>query len=426
VDSLQFLFSLERLGMKFGLENMTRICAALAHPERAFRSVIVAGTNGKGSVAAMTSAALHAAGLRSARYTSPHLERLEERFVIGEREIDPGDLESAADTVRQVVERLVRDRQLDSLPTFFECATAIAFELFRRAAVDLAVVEVGLGGRLDATNVITPMAAAITSIDFDHQELLGGTLASIAREKAGVIKSGIPVVVGPVPPEAAEVILDVCRQKGARFVSAAEHVRVSARLVEGTTVAAVRSAATDLSEVRLALTGRHQGDNAAVAVCLLEALRGLGVAVPESAIRAGLTHARWPGRLERIRWRGAEVLLDAAHNPAGARALAGYLRESGWTRVTLVIGVMRDKDGAGMLAALVSLTDKVICTTPPSARALPADELSEVARRLAPPHVRVDAISDPGAAIAAACRDGAQVVAAGSIFLIGPLRGILR
>jgi dihydrofolate synthase/folylpolyglutamate synthase len=426
VDSLQFLFSLERLGMKFGLENMTRICAALGHPERAFHSVIVAGTNGKGSVAAMTSAAFHAAGLPSARYTSPHLERLEERFVIGEREIDSKDLESAADTIRQVVEQLVRDRQLDALPTFFECATAIAFELFRRAAVDLAVVEVGLGGRLDATNVITPMAAAITSIAFDHQELLGGTLASIAREKAGVIKAGIPVVVGPVPPEAAEVILDVCRQTGARFVSAADHVRVSARLVEGTMVASVRSTATDLSEVRLALTGRHQADNAAVAVCLLEELRALGVAVPEAAVRAGLTDARWPGRLERIWWRGAEVLLDAAHNPAGARALAGYLRESGWTRVTLVIGVMRDKDVASMLAALVPVADKVICTMPPSARALPSDELSEVARRLAPPHVRVDAVSDPGAAIAAACRDGAQVVAAGSIFLIGPLRGILR
>jgi len=426
VDSLQFLFSLERLGMKFGLENMARICAALGHPERAFHSVIVAGTNGKGSVAAMTSAALHGAGLRSARYTSPHLERLEERFVIGEREVDSRDLESAADTVRLVVERLVRDRQLESLPTFFECATAIAFELFRRATVDLAVVEVGLGGRLDATNVITPMAAAITSIDFDHQELLGGTLASIAREKAGVIKPGIPVVVGAVPREAAEVILDVCRQSGARFVSAAEHVRVSAELVEGTTVAAVRSTATDLSEVRLALTGRHQADNAAVAVCLLEELRGLGVAVPESAIRAGLTRARWPGRLERTRWRGAEVLLDAAHNPAGARALAGYLRESGWTQVTLVIGVMRDKDVPGMLAPLVPLAETVICTTPPSPRALPADELSEIARRLASPHVLVDAVSDPGAAIAAACRDGAQVVAAGSIFLIGPLRGILR
>src|SRR5262245_1741665 len=182
--------------MKFGLENMKTMCAALGHPERSFRSIIVAGTNGKGSVTAMTSAALQAAGYRSARYTSPHLERLEERFVIGEREVDTADLEAAASRVQETVERLVREGALPALPTFFECATAIAFELFRRSAVEVAVIEVGLGGRLDATNVITPMAAAITSIDFDHQELLGATLTSIAREKAGVIKPGIPAIVG--------------------------------------------------------------------------------------------------------------------------------------------------------------------------------------------------------------------------------------
>ena len=195
VTSLEFLFSLERLGMKFGLENMTTICAALGHPERSFRSVIVAGTNGKGSVTAMLSAALAAAGLRSARYTSPHLERIEERFVIGERDVAAEDLASAA--AARAADGRGDGRAsgtLESLPTFFECATAIAFELFRRAAVEVAAVEVGLGGRLDATNVLTPMAAAITSIDFDHEALLGHTLAAIAGEKAGVIKPGIPVV----------------------------------------------------------------------------------------------------------------------------------------------------------------------------------------------------------------------------------------
>ena len=213
--------------MKFGLENMLRICEALGHPERAFRSIIVAGTNGKGSVTAMTSAALHAARYRSARYTSPHLERIEERFVIGEREVTPADLEEAAATVQTVVERLVDEGTLDALPTFFECTTAIAFELFRRASVEVAVVEVGLGGRLDATNVLTPMAAVITSIDFDHQDLLGETLESIAREKAGVIKPGIPVVIGPVAPGARAVIEATCRERGARLIAAAEQVRVS-------------------------------------------------------------------------------------------------------------------------------------------------------------------------------------------------------
>ncbi len=214
--------------MKFGLENMKAICAALGHPERSFRSIIVAGTNGKGSVTAMTSAALHAAGYRSARYTSPHLERIEERFVIGEREVAPADLEDAATTVQTTVERLTADGVLEALPTFFECATAIGFELFRRAAVEVAVVEVGLGGRLDATNVITPMAAVITTIDFDHQDLLGETLESIAREKAGVIKPGIPVIVGPVAPGARAVIETTCREVGARLVDAAGAVRVTA------------------------------------------------------------------------------------------------------------------------------------------------------------------------------------------------------
>ena len=208
--------------MKFGLENMKAICAALGHPERSFRSIIVAGTNGKGSVTAMTAAALHAAGYASARYTSPHLERIEERFVIGEREVATADLEDAADTVQTTVERLIADGVLEALPTFFECATAIAFELFRRAGVEMAVVEVGLGGRLDATNVITPMAAVITTIDFDHQDLLGETLESIAREKAGVIKPGIPVIVGPVAPGARAVIEATCREVGARMVDAGD------------------------------------------------------------------------------------------------------------------------------------------------------------------------------------------------------------
>jgi len=419
--------------MKFGLENMTRICEALGHPERSFRSIIVAGTNGKGSVTAMTSAALHAAGYRSARYTSPHLERIEERFVVGEREVASADLEHAAGIVQTAVERLVRDGALEALPTFFECATAIAFELFRRAAVEVAVIEVGLGGRLDATNVITPMAAVITSIDFDHQELLGETLESIAREKAGVIKPGIPVIVGPVAPGAHAVIEATCRERGARLVNVGERVRVTASVpvagADGATTVTLEAGDERLGDVRLALRGRHQISNAAVAFCLmteLDQLGGLGLRLDPGAMRAGLTDARWPGRLERLQWRGSDVLLDAAHNPAGARALADYLRETGWTDVTLVIGVMRDKDAIGMLSALLPFCARLVCTTPPSPRALDAESLAADASRILSAPASVVAIADPAAAMAHACRAGARVVAAGSIFLIGPLRGILR
>jgi dihydrofolate synthase / folylpolyglutamate synthase len=426
VDSLQFLFSLERLGMKFGLENMVKICAALQNPERAFRSVIIAGTNGKGSVAAMLSASLYAAGYRTGRYTSPHLERLEERFVIGEEEVDSAALESAADAVRTAVERLVREGALEGLPTFFECVTATAFELFRRMSVEVAVVEVGLGGRLDATNVITPMAAAITSIDFDHQDLLGGTLASIAREKAGVIKRGMPVVAGWLPQEAMEVIEEVCRAEQARVVRVPDRVRVSADVTAERTVATLQTDRTSLRDVPLALTGRHQAHNAAVALCLMETLADAGLDLPASAIRSGLTDARWPGRLERLRWRGAEVVLDAAHNPAGARALASYLREAGWIGVTLVIGAMADKDVSGIVSELAPCAASIVCTTPPNARAMPAETLAAAAARVSPASTRIISIPDPAEAIAHACRDGARVVAAGSIFLIGPLRGILR
>jgi dihydrofolate synthase/folylpolyglutamate synthase len=434
--SLAFLFSLERLGMKFGLENMKAICAALDHPERSFRSIIVAGTNGKGSVTAMTSAALHAAGYASARYTSPHLERIEERFVIGEREVATADLEDAATTVQTTVERLTADGVLEALPTFFECATVIAFELFRRAAVEVAVVEVGLGGRLDATNVITPMAAVITTIDFDHQDLLGETLEAIAREKAGVIKPGIPVIVGPVAPGVRAVIETTCREVGARLVDAAAAVRVTTSTVEGpddrVTAVSFEAGGHRLDGVVLGLRGRHQVGNAAVAFCLMTELvtsgatRGLALRLDDTAMRAGLTGARWPGRLERLQWRGSDVLLDAAHNPAGARALATYLREAGWTDVTLVIGVMRDKDVTGMLSALLPCCTTLVCTTPPTPRALAAEALATLASALSSAPTSIVTIDDPATAMAHACRAGARVVAAGSIFLIGPLRGILR
>jgi dihydrofolate synthase / folylpolyglutamate synthase len=426
VDALQFLFSLERLGMKFGLENMRTICAALDHPERAFRSVIIAGTNGKGSVAAMLSAALHAAGHRSGRYTSPHLERLEERFVLDEQDVSSAALARAAAGVRDVVERLVRDGALETLPTFFECATAIGFVLFREAAVEVAVVEVGLGGRLDATNVITPMAAAITSIDLDHQALLGTTLAAIAREKAGVIKPGCPVVAGRLAPDARAVIEATCRERDAPLISAPDRVSAAFDVVDGQTIATLTTPVTTLAAVPLALRGRHQLDNAAVALCVMERLAAAGVAVPAAAMRAGLSGARWPGRIERFHWRGADVILDAAHNPAGARTLAAYLRDLGWTDVTMVLGVMADKEIVGMLEALAPVARSIVCTTPPSPRAMPAEQLAASARAVAAPETRVSAVPEPADALAAACAQGARVVAAGSIFLIGPLRGILR
>ena len=392
--------------MKFGLANIARLCAALGNPEQAFPSVIVAGTNGKGSVTAMVDTALRAAGRRSARYTSPHLQRLEERFVIAGAEVAPAVLDRAATRIQQAAESLVASGELAALPTFFECTTAMAFDLFREAAVEIAVLEVGLGGRLDSTNIVSPMAAAIVSIDFDHEEQLGRTLASIAAEKAGVIKPGIPVVCGPLPAEALAVVADVCAAQGATLIRTDTDTALAARV----------------ASLHVALPGEHQKANAAVALALLDAInRDLtrGVRVDDEAMRAGVSTATWPGRLETFETPDGPVLLDAAHNPAGARALASYLHAVAPGGVTLVFGVMRDKAAAEMLAALAPAAASIVCTTPPNPRALPAAELAALARGMG---LRAEAVSEPSEAIARASAEGRLVVVAGSIFLIGPVR----
>ena len=412
---VEFLFSLERFGMKFGLANIAGLCAALGHPETAFPSIIVAGTNGKGSVTAMVDTALRAAGHRSARYTSPHLVRIEERFVIDGREVTPDALESAALRVQRAAEDLVASGAFDALPTFFECTTAAAFLLFRDAGVDVAVLEVGLGGRLDATNVVTPIAAAIVSIDFDHQAQLGTTLTSIAAEKAGVIKPGIPVIAGPLPPEAMAVVERVCDERQARLIRTDVDPALAAHV----------------AALPLALPGDHQRANAAVAMKLLDVLdadRAHGLRVSGEAIRTGLTTASWPGRLETFDRSGCRIVLDAAHNPGGARALAAYLRETEPEGVTLVFGVMQDKAIDEMLRALAPAASAVVCTTASSPRAVAASDLAQRAAHLG---LRVEAVEDPIAAVRRACASKRTVVVAGSIFLIGPVRawlarGILR
>jgi dihydrofolate synthase/folylpolyglutamate synthase len=404
-----FLFSLERFGMKFGLANIAALSAALGHPERSFRSIHIAGTNGKGSVTAMVETALRAAGHRAARYTSPHLVRLEERFVIDGDEVSPDALDRTTARVQKAATDLVASGALDALPTVFECTTAIAFELFRDAGVEIAVLEVGLGGRLDATNIVSPAATAIVSIDFDHQAQLGDTIEAIASEKAGIAKPGVPMVCGPVSPEALAVIARICAERGASLVP-----------TDGDAALAARVAAIPLS-----LAGAHQRANAAVALRLLELIDRppIGIRVSPDARRTGLSTASWPGRLETIEHGGCRVLLDAAHNPAGARALADYLRAAAPGGVTLVFGAMKDKEVREMLAALAPTAKTVICTTAPGARAMPADELASLAKS---PGADVQSVTDPFAAVEEACRCHRLVVVAGSIFLIGPVREHLR
>jgi dihydrofolate synthase / folylpolyglutamate synthase len=429
-DLFERLFALELAGIKLGLENISRLCEALGHPERQFRTIHIAGTNGKGSVTAMVHAALLAAGVRAARYTSPHLTDLTERFVVGADPVDGPGLEAVVDDVLDCADRLRATGTLTVAPTFFEATTAAAFELFRREGIEVAVFEVGLGGRFDATNVLRPAAAAITSIGLDHQQHLGDTIAAIAFEKAGIIKPGLTVVAGALPPEARALIGRTASERGARLVPADAGTIVDCEMIDGRARLQVQTPRDAYGPVDLSLRGEHQVGNALVAIRLLEIIRDAGVPVPRAAVEAGLARAEWPGRLEPLALpEGRRVLLDAAHNPEGALALAGYLRRWHRDRPVLVAGVMRDKDATGILAALLPVSAAMVATRPPSPRAMAAEDLAgraiDVATRLGVA-CPIDVESDAETAVGRAFERGPDVCVAGSLFLVGAVRDGLR
>jgi dihydrofolate synthase/folylpolyglutamate synthase len=399
---IERLFALEQFGIKLGLDNIRTILAALGHPERAWKSIHIGGTNGKGSVAAMVERGLRAAGLRTGRYTSPHLDRIEERVAIDGEPIDHDTFSVVTADVFDAVDGLVEGGRLgEGRPTFFEVSTAIAFEVFKRASVDVAVVEVGLGGRFDATNVLTPEISAITSIAF---------------EKAGIAKPGVPLVIGRLPPEAAAQVARVARDVDAPIINA-------------------HSTTTDRTypPLRLALAGRHQLENAAVAVAILERWSNTVSHVPTDAIVTGLTQCDWPARLEWLRVSGGELLIDAAHNPAGAAALASYLQDTGSAKLPIVFAAMADKDLRKMIAALAPVAASFIATTVPHVRARTADQLAAEIRQMI--SIPVESEDSPIAAVTRALEGpvhrslgeggSRRAVACGSIYMIGPLRARL-
>ena len=414
---LQQLFALETFGIKLGLDNIRQLCETLGHPERSFTALHIAGTNGKGSVTAMVHAALVAAGIRAARYTSPHLVRLNDRFVIGTEPIDDQTLEAVAAVVLNA---------LDRPPTFFEATTAMAFEIFRRAGVQVAVIEVGLGGRFDATNVLEPPVGAITSIAFDHEQHLGRTLEQIAFEKAGIIKPGMTIVSGALPEAASAVVQKVAEQRGARLIEARQAARVHSVMEDGRARLTIETDAALYGPMVLGLRGDHQTGNASVAVAVLEAARAHGLDISAAAVTQGLADVDWPARLElRTAANGAHVLLDAAHNPEGARALRQYLARWHPERPTLVVGIMRDKDADAILRELLPVTRSVVVTAANPARAMPAEELASRVQALDPER-KVTVCASPNAAVDAAVRTSTTVCVAGSIFLVGAVRDMLR
>ncbi len=419
---LDYLFELEQYGIKLGLSNIKELCTALDHPEWTFPSVIVAGTNGKGSVAAMVETALRSAGLKTGRFTSPHLVDLEERFAIDGRPISRESLTNEAAVLQTTIRDLLSAGRLEEPPTFFETTTAIAFSLFRRSSVQVSILEVGMGGRFDATNVVTPVAAVVTNVDFDHQQHLGRTLSEIAFEKAGVIKPNGLVVTGETKPEPLSVLRESCTERRCRLIEAPADVDADITVTNGLTNLTLTTPVRTYGPLVLSLRGRHQVENAAAAVRVLEALgeTGLG-SIDASAICAGLTTTRWPGRLELVRVAGRGMLLmDAAHNAASAAALERYLAECYPNGMPIVLAAMHDKDVPEMLRALRPSATGVICTSLSTPRAMSAPDLAATVATCCPDLPR-NIAETPRAAVDLGLQTSDVICAAGSVYLVGEL-----
>jgi dihydrofolate synthase / folylpolyglutamate synthase len=407
---------------KFGLANIATLAAVLGNPDRASPSVHIAGTNGKGSTAAMLESILRHAGFHTGLYTSPHLERINERIRIDSEEIADEKFATAWTRVQAVVESLLASGQLAAHPTYFECITALAFVAFAEAGVSFAAYEVGLGGRLDATNIVEPEVAVLTSVDFDHEGFLGHSIPEIAAEKAGIIKQGAWVASSVERPEARAVIARRCRETGARLVEVDDLWRVEVAAGPGGFYRAI--ARSNDSEITLepSLAGRFQIRNALVAATAARLIAERGFELRDEAIEQGVRSAKWPGRLERLQERPT-VYLDGAHNPSGANQLLAFWKENlADHRIVLIYGAMRDKAVDEIAGLLFPKADFVILTQPLQPRAISAPLLAEMTGHLAKTSV---VIPDPGEALEHAldisCPNDV-IFATGSLYLVGDLR----
>jgi len=409
---------------KFGLSNIALLSEALGNPHRRIPCVHVAGTNGKGSTAAMLESILRVAGLRTGLYTSPHLERINERIRIGGEDISDEKFAAAWTRVHETIEALLASGKLAAHPTYFECVTAMAFVAFADAGVDFAVYEVGLGGRLDSTNIVSPQVAVITSIDFDHENFLGHSIAEIAGEKAGIIKPGAPVVSSAERPEARAVIAQRAREANARILEIDAAWRIDESSASGGCYRAVASSDELKARLTIAppLAGRFQIRNALAAATAALLLAERGFAVATDAIERGINSVRWPGRLERLSEHPA-VYLDGTHNPAGAKELLAFWKDNfSGRRIFLVYGAMRDKAVDEIAGILFPAADSVILTEPLQPRAISAPLLSEMTAHLAR---ESSIVREPAEALERAislASPGDAVFATGSLYLVGDLR----
>jgi dihydrofolate synthase/folylpolyglutamate synthase len=429
-DAVRYLLSLGRelsmprqaAAQKFDLRNIQILCEHLGHPERAAPCVHIAGTNGKGSTAAMLESILRQAGFATGLYTSPHLARINERIRVNGSEISDSEFAAAFTRVQARIEELLAHGELAAHATFFECLTAMAFVHFRSARVEFAVYEVGMGGRLDATNVVVPEVAVITQIDFDHENYLGYSIEEIAAEKAGIIKPGAWVVSSAERPEARAVMARRCAEQRARLIEIDDSTLgalLAAPVAGGASAAPAQS-------MTVGLAGRHQVRNARAAVTAARLLAERGFSITDEHIARGLAEVRWPGRLEKISSR-PDVYLDGAHNPAGARAVLDFWNHAlPGRRIHLVFGAVRDKAVDEIAGILFPRAEKIFLTAPHQSRALSADTLAGITRHL---NARVDVAAEPEAALEAALAAAAPddvVFVTGSLYLVGEVREIVR
>ena len=421
---------------KFDLAHMRVLLAALGHPEKSFASVLVAGTNGKGSTAAALASILQAAGMKSGLYTSPHLVHINERIQVNGEPIRDDDFALLHDVVDRTAERLVTEGDLPWHPSFFEMLTAMAFEHFARVRPDVAVLEVGMGGRLDATNVVEPRVSVITDVALDHQKYLGNTIGEIAREKAGIIRPGGVVVTLPQLPEANDVIGNTILDQGARAVNAVPYVPpVSPGSTQYLVPSTQRNRAIGMLQqyplevlgekilVESPLVGRHQLRNLALAIAAAEELHNQGFPqITPKAIERGIHETRWPGRFQVIPSDGSrpEYVLDVAHNPAGAWALRSTLSAAYAERpFTMVFGVLRDKAVAEIAEILFPLAEQVIVTHANNPRSASVEEIRQAASRVAGD---IREAADVASALVHAGKiagNSGLVVVTGSIYIVG-------
>ncbi len=427
-EALRYLLGLghETLAVKLGLRNTELLLAALGDPHTRYQKVQIAGTNGKGSTAVVLASICLAANIRCGMFTSPHLRSITERIKIDGKDISEENFSLIASEVRAAAEQLVNNVTLSSLPTFFEHVTAIALVAFRQALVEVAILETGLGGRLDSTTAAGADLVAITPIALDHMEFLGNTLESVAAEKAAIIRPGVQAIIAPQEPQAlAQIQLQAERSGVALSVDDCE-IEVHGSFDDGRFNATFRTPEDTYSQVRLGLRGRHQVTNVAVAIRLAEFLRPRGFKVPKGSIIRGIELAQHSGRLELFSGRPS-YLLDGAHNYSGALALRGYLDEFVRRDLSIVFGVMRDKDIGAIAEVLFPRADRLVLVEPDSPRAAKVTKLQEIATEFLGSE-KVFVASGPDEALAIArsqtSRDG-LVCITGSLYLIGQIRHLI-